>query len=42
MKKIALMVLLLVLASGLVGCPWWHHHGGHGGHGGHHGHYNSR
>jgi len=26
MKKIALMILLLVLASGLVGCPWWHDH----------------
>jgi hypothetical protein len=38
MKKIALMILLLVLALGLVGCPWWHHGGGHGGrHGGHHG-----
>ena len=32
MKKIALMILLLVLASGLVGCP--HYGGGHGGHGG--------
>jgi hypothetical protein len=39
MKKIALMILLLALASGLVGCPWWHHHGHHDGH---HGHYNSR
>ena len=42
MKKIALMILLLVLASGLVGCPWWYHGGDHGGghrggHGG--GHY---
>ncbi len=42
MKKVALMILLLVLTSGLVGCPhWWHrdddHHGGHGG--GHGGHY---
>ena len=26
MKKIALMILLLILALGLVGCPWWHHH----------------
>jgi hypothetical protein len=42
MKKIALMVLLLVLATALAGCPWWHHHGHHGGHGGHHGHYYSR
>ena len=25
MKKIALMILLLVLAWGLTGCPWWHH-----------------
>ena len=33
MKKIALMILLLVLASGLVGCPWWHDHDhGHGHH----------
>ena len=38
MKKIALMILLLLLASGLVGCPWWCHEGHHGGgHGG--GHY---
>jgi hypothetical protein len=22
---------LLVLASVLVGCPWWHHHGHHSG-----------
>ncbi len=43
MKKIALMILLLVLTTGLVGCPWWHHGGGHGGHGGGHGggHYRS-
>ena len=35
-KKIALMILLLVLTAGLVGCPhWWHHDGGNdGGHGG--------
>jgi hypothetical protein len=45
MKKIALMILLLVLALGLVGCPpppFWYHDSGHGGgHGGHHsrGHY---
>jgi len=38
MKKIALMILLLVLTSGLAGCPWWYHDGHHGGgHGG--GHY---
>ena len=39
MKKIALMILLLVLTAGLVGCPhWWHHDGGNdGGHGGDHG-----
>ena len=40
MKKIALMILLLVLTLGLVGCPpppWWHGGGGHGGgHGGSH------
>ena len=29
MKKIALIILLLVLGSGLVGCPWWHHHDEH-------------
>ena len=29
MKKIALMVLLLVLASGLVECRWWHRHDDH-------------
>jgi hypothetical protein len=43
MKKIALIILLLVLTMGLAGCPWWHH-GGHGGyHGGGHGgsHYGS-
>ena len=35
MKKIALMILLLVFASGLEGCcPWWWHHGG--------GHYGGR
>jgi len=37
MKKIALVILLLVLVFGLSGCPWWHgrHGGGHGsGHGG--------
>jgi hypothetical protein len=40
MKKIALMILLLVLTLGLVGCPpppWWHGRGHGGGHGG--GHY---
>ena len=34
MKKIAFMILLLVLTSGLIGCvwcPWWYHDGGHGG-----------
>ena len=31
MKKIALMILLLVLTSGLVGSPLWQHDGGHGG-----------
>jgi len=47
MKKIALTILLLVLALGLFGCPppfWWHGHG-HGGHGGGHGgghHYRGR
>jgi hypothetical protein len=37
MKKIALMILLLALTLGLVGCPpppWWHDGGRHGG--GHH------
>jgi hypothetical protein len=38
MKKIALMLLLLVLTSGLVGCFWWYYDGDHGGgHGGGHG-----
>jgi hypothetical protein len=34
MKKIALVILLLVLVSGLVGCPWWRGRHGGGGHGG--------
>ena len=41
MKKIALVVLALILAAGLAGCPWFHHHGYHHGHYGHytpHGH----
>jgi len=27
MKKIVLVILALILAVGLTGCPWWHHHG---------------
>ncbi len=38
MKKIALVILLLVLASGLVECRWWHHHDRHD----YHRHYGSK
>jgi hypothetical protein len=37
MKKIALAILVLILATGLVGCPWFHHHGYHHGDYGQHG-----
>ena len=43
MKKIALVMLLLVLASGLVGCPWWHDRGHrHDGHRYYNQHYDLR